>query len=384
MPATPIPTSLVPNLPLIREEGFEIQMEVPALDAAPLVRVLDHKTGDTHHLSLEAIEKIRTMAMPALRGVFMVNTARFLAHHPALNPTLNNSIRQGGNLTPHELPDGSRVELGNIIMANSESEPEWAATPREGEPKLTWQVGEYTGENCGWNLTLHGGGADARNTVETSLGFAPWNDPEAIGRLVNMLQDRQSVYVMAGVMDSTSTARLSSRMTALSMRRARKLPAIRLKQARDILSSAGLTGGTGAVHISSARGRVLPIQIDEASVPVAVAIVAPQRPNTCEPFPDGLNDLPWHEKNTIVRDVEQAGRQVWLERAKNALTEAGWVIVDLPLPTNHYSAWRLRQSGSQGLDYFYATRIKGDTWSEILPAAINAAENINLNRSSVL
>lgn len=375
---TPLPQ---PHLPVIGENGFEIQMEVADLAAAPTIRVLDNKTGETHYLSLEAIDNIRSLAGHAMRGMTEVNWARFITNHPALNPDLESKIRQS-NLTRNAAGDGCLLGYTLVAASPDTAGGDEGNAPREGEPKLTWKTGGHDGEGCGWSLTLHSGSNGNRNVDESVLGFASWNDSAGITRLVNALQDRDSVFVISGVVDSASTARLSSRLSAVTMRKARRLPAIRLKGVREILASAGLVSDINN-HQTKARGRVLSIQVDESSVPVAVAIAAPQRPITCDPFPDGLERMGWEERYAITSEIEQRGRAIWMERAKTALAEGGWRLVDLPLPNNHYNSWRLRY-GNASPDYFYVTRIKEELWSEIQPAALNAAETANLNRSSII
>jgi hypothetical protein len=373
-----------PHLPPLTEDKFVIQMEVQDLADSPVIRVFDPGTQTTHYLSIEAVEKIHRMTPMVLRGTSEVNNARFIASHPSLKESLKSRVRSGQKRTLRQ-PNGEDVVLGGWLMSSEETEEAWQVMPREGEPKLVWGVGDHAGAGCGWSLTLHGSGTSAQGNGETVLGFAAWNDEEGIARLVNTLQDRQSVHVLAGVVDSASTARLSSRITALSLRRARKLPAIRLKGVRDALTAAGLAGLDGANQNVCARGRVLSIQIDEAGVPVAVAVIAPRRPTTCAPFPDDIQHLPWNERQQKIQAIEQEGRRVWLEKAKHTLAQAGWRLVDLPLPSNYYNSWRVRSmSNSNESDYFYVTRIKAEVWSEVAPAALNAAETINLNRSSVL
>jgi len=370
-----------PNLPSIGDSGFEIQMEIADLGVAPTIRVLDNKTGETHYLSLEAVENIRNFAGHALRGLTEVNWARFVTNHPSLNPDLVTKVRQS-NLA-RAVADAPLLGYTLLAAAPDVDEAgETSSEPREGEPKLTWKTGDNAGEGCGWSLTLHSGSNGNRGTEETVLGFAAWNDPAGISRLVDSLQDRDSVFVISGVVDSASTARLSSRLSAVTMRKARRLPAIRLKGAREILTSAGLVS-PGNNHQTKARGRVLSIQVDDSSVPVAVAIVAPQRPVTCEPFPDGLEAMSWEARYEVTNEIEQRGRAIWSQRAKAALAEEGWRLVDLPLPNNQYNVWRLRY-GVTNPDFFYVTRIKEELWSEIYPAALNAAETANLNRSSVI
>lgn len=375
----------MPTLLPLTEDKFVIQMEVRDLAESPVIRVYDPQTDTTHYLSLGAVEKIQRMASMALRGTMEVNNARFIASHPSLKPELCSLVRSSMNRTLRQ-QNSQELTLGTWLMSSAETETAWLNTPREGEPKLVWVIGDDAGEGCGWNLTLHGTGVNSQGGGETTLGFAAWNDAEGIARLVATLQDRQSVHVLAGVVDSASTARLSSRITALSLRRARKLPAIRLKGVREVLTTSGLVYGETANQYLCARGRVLSIQIDEAAVPVAVAVMAPRRPATCAPFPDDLQQMGWSERQQAIQAIEEAGRSIWTANAKAALTRAGWRVVDLPLPTNFYNSWRVRNSrnAANDSDYFYVTKIKPEIWSEIAPAALNAAETINLNRSSLL
>lgn len=366
-------------LPSASHNGFEIQVSVDDLNSAPRVRVENPTTGETHYLSIEAIENIRSYATgPTLRGMNAVNDMRFMYAHPAQNPDLAGHLRQAG-IKPLAMADGNTAELGTWLMAKADSDGADFTEPREGEPKMTWVVGDYAGNGCGWRLVLHGSG-------ETPLGFASWQDAEGIVRLAQMLQDRQSVFVLSGVLDSNSTARLSSRLTALSMRRARKLPAIKLKAVRDILTQARLIDGQTGNPATCARGRVLSIQVDANAVPVAVAIIPPRRPNTCEAIPGDIDTLPWAERQAVIARIESEGRDVWMEKVQTVLTRAGWRIVDLPQPTHSFNMWRVRHAGTSGsgMSMLYVTRIKEDLWGDISAAATAAAGDINLNRTSLL
>lgn len=372
----PVP---VVELPTLSSNGCEVQLDAPDLTVEPKVRVFDAQTGETHYLSLQVTDMLRNYALSALQGVTAVQHQRFAKFHPARNAELAPLIRQGMTRM-FSSADGQEFPLGFLLMSSSETDPAWQILPREGEPKMVWRSGDAAGNDCGWALTLEGAGEG------TQLGFAPWDDEEAIARLVQAVQDRQSAFVMSGIVDSQGTARLSSRMTALSLRRGRKLPAIRLKQVRDILTDAQLVAThVNANHYTSARGRVLSIEIDEAAVPVAVFVLAPQRPAQCAPFPEGIETMPWDQRQQIISDIETEGRGAWTEAAKAALLAKGWRTVDLPLPNLQY-AWRLRniRGVQQGVGYFFATRIKPEIWSEIEPAALSAAADLNLNRSSLM
>lgn len=373
-----LPVPIV-DLPVLTSNGSEMQLDAPDLSLEPKVRVYDAQTGETHYLSLQATDMLRNYALSALHGVTAVQHQRFARFHPARSAELAPLIRQGMTRM-FSAADGSEFVLGFMLMSSTEADPAWQTLPREGEPKMVWQPGDAAGNGCGWSLTLEGAGDG------TQLGFAPWDDPEAIARLVQAVQDRQSAFIMSGIVDSQGTARLSSRMTALSLRRGRKLPAIRLKQVRDILTEAQLVAtNANANQYTSARGRVLSIEIDEAAVPIAVFVLAPQRPAQCVPFPEGIETMPWDQRQQVITDIETDGRAAWTEAAKTALLAKGWRIIELPLPNLQY-AWRLRnvRGIQQGVGYFFATRIKPEIWSEIEPAALSAAADLNLNRSSLM
>lgn len=239
------------------------------------------------------------------------------------------------------------------------------------QKRATWQTPtEKIGETVnGWNLYLSG--AD-----EAIIAFAEWDDLPALQNLVNLTQDVDSMFAMAGLMFPEPTAKLSARMSAATLRSARSLPGIDLKKVRDILDRARLTIATGS-HERSRGGRISLLKIHSGGkqVPVAVAVDAPSFNASREITDEERQNLSREDLQTLRKSLLSEAADPWRNAARNALVAAGWRQVTLPNPV---TSWRSETP------VLWFTRIDEHTWELISAAAAEQATSVRISNGGII
>jgi hypothetical protein len=247
------------------------------------------------------------------------------------------------------------------------TKPDTAPTD-DGNPVLKWVRSENNDPaKSGWSLYL--GGAET-----AVVGFARWNDRAAIESLVELMDSPDSMMTIAGITTPEPIAALTARMTARNLRASRSLPGIDLGKVRKILYDANLGSTEESGRYNSARLRLLTIKSGGKNVPVAAAISAPTMPS--RPLTEEESALNWREKRLLQDALISEARGPWLEKAKAAMTAAGWRVLNLNPPRRaHYAS---------STDVVWATRLDAETWSSVAAAANVAAGELEMSRGSVL
>lgn len=235
----------------------------------------------------------------------------------------------------------------------------------DGTPVIEWMHGgDYRSDSTiGWRLYLAG-------AKTATIGFAKWDDRDALGNLAAMMHDTESMLTMAAIMHPKPISELSARLAARALRDARGLPGIDLKKVRAILTDAGLarTEDQGEGYL-----RLLTIESGGKAVPIAAAIAAPTI--RTRPFTAVESELSYKEKETLRRRLIAEGLAPWYVKAQQVLADAGWRTIDLPSSSSslgrHY-----------GQPILHATRIDSDTWSSIAAAAAVRARDLDMARGA--
>lgn len=340
------------------------QARIAAVDLEQPVAVsLTDSTGTIHNIPFGDAVRLANMIRALQSDLTIVDIARREAHHPALYADAA-KLLHGGGRDPH----GGHM-LGMLYPANAIDERvstppgdslNWhSSTPPEGTPFLRWHDDD---DESGWVITL----SSTQGLGVHGLGIARWNDPAGIRRLVETMQDEESVHALAAIMAPHVAARLTSRRLGRAMREAGSLPNVSIAKARRVLRKANLISEDKQPLYGSGRIRFVSIEVDGMKVPVSIAIVPPEFPGGTPVSIDPLLDQ---------SQERHAARRDWIDRATRAFEDAGWFPVDLPSP----KGWQVSTRG-----YLWVTLLKPEQWSRIRPAAADAANHININRGGVL
>jgi len=243
----------------------------------------------------------------------------------------------------------------------------------EGIPLIAWtsRRGDY--EKSGWRLTLSG-------AEQATVGFAQWDDSNAVENLIGMMSDPETVITMAGMNDPEIISQLSARMTAVSMRASRSLPRINLPKVRKVLVDAGVVGANGSsgrTKAEAARMRLLNVKVGDVKVPVAVAI----NPPLCPAGFVGLSEeeqraLSWPERQQRLTEMLAPLRTEWLRRVREEMEAKGWRLIELPRPRQPW--------GHREMECLWVTLIDANTWSGLSAAATREAGQLEMTRGGTL
>lgn len=313
--------------------------EIISLDGRTQLRVLD----------ADGVE----MLVPA--HVLPALAARAGMFSGLLTRTLDEARREEHHPTKrHTLTAGTSGKVR--VLSAPDTDPEVDSTPY-----ITWNS-ENAQRTHGWTLSIAG--------IENApLGFAAWDDIAAQDSLVEMLADTESCVTIAGITAPEATARMTSRLSARSLRSARALPGIDLSKARKIISDAGLNTPETISGYFAGRARLLTIESGDRKVPVAVAVAPPDRfEGMREISKEESAQLSWQDRSKLQKEYLEEKRTPWIADAKRAFTNAGWRILDLQIDGRHNA------------NVFFATRIDSETWSSLSAAAQASARVLSMNR----
>lgn len=351
---------------LVSRFGATLIPEITALTDSPQVRIVG-EDGTTLVVPYSLVSSLdATLSQASHAGEALLDTRRMEANYPL-------KFENGADFAAF---GGNKHHQGNTIVAAGKDPNE------EGTPLLVWKSGirnhrgSWWGRSereedpiAGWTLTVAG----ANDVV---IGFAAWNDKAAILNLANHLNDPQSVIALGGVIEPEAIARLSARLAAQSMKENRSIPRTDLPSMRKILQDAGLASTNTDSRLSEGSLRLLAVKIGGKKIPVAIAIAAPLHPPTVSPDPVAEEQLSYNEKRAAEAARALVVRNDWIAKAKTAVTNAGWRVVDLPNPVS-------RQWGTQEV-CIWVTRLDPNTWTRVAAIARTLAGNIEMSRGGAI
>lgn len=243
----------------------------------------------------------------------------------------------------------------------------------DGTPYMEWAFDDES-KTHGWKLRVSG-------IPDVNLAWSKWDDVSGIKDSLDMLKDPESCLVIAGVVDPTATAQMSSRVAAKALRSGRKLPGINMPKVRKVFADFVNTPDLSEVdgYVASRllpNAKILSVPSGDKKVPVAVAIIAPNR------FPDQrtLTDEAARKMAYKARSDWEAAAYLeklepWQKDINDAFARAGWRQVSLPKPRY---AWGLNYEKVQ-----WFTLLNEELWSTVAPAARHyASTNFSMSRTT--
>ncbi len=241
----------------------------------------------------------------------------------------------------------------------------------KGMPFLAWTDADDKNvdrdpAHIGWNLFICG----AENT---SIGFAAWNDVDGIKKLVNSMNDTESLLMILSLTDADVSSRLGAMLLAQGLKNSRNLPKLDLVEPKRLIVAAKGTSGPYQLKTRQTKGlaRILYVKSGTSAITVAVALKAPDilanKPSLGDRKARGVVSTATHADYMKLLVAE--GTAPWFEKITSTFVEAGWYPVDLPQPKlNYHSKARV----------VYFTKIVPEIWTGI--RAADAAKTLEMNR----
>lgn len=180
----------------------------------------------------------------------------------------------------------------------------------------------------GWQLVLSG-------HEDTALGFAAWNDPKGIQKLVDNMCNPEELFVMSALLDPERARILVAQQMLASLHERKAIPQMSIAKVISAIKCAGLES-----KYSQGYMRLLRIPLNGRKIPVAIGIIRPIGPVRTKDQDEEAKSWPL----AFRKMVESTNR--------------GWRFVDAPRPNRSLVE----------TDYeIWITRISVDSWDAIFP-----------------
>lgn len=354
--------------------GHSATVRVHNLDGQAEI-VVESNDGETLTVPAKFLEALNALSSVAQSEIYnAVDLLRRQENHPYKHSEDLIAINRRGrwSSTQEEFAiDNSKPEffkpLEKTLLCHNSFNPN-----DDGTPYMEWGYDEESKKH-GWKLRVSG-------IPDVNLSWSEWNDPAGIKDSVMMLNDPESCLVIAGVVNPTATAQMSARVAAKALRSGRKLPGINMPKVRkvfaDYISSPDLPSELTYTSRFMPNAKILSVPSGDKRVPVAVAIIAPNK------FVDQreLADAEIRKMNYKARTEWEAEAYLeklvpWQTEVKAAFLQAGWRAVSLPKP--RYS-W-----GYQFEKIQWFTLLNEELWSTVAPAAQHyASTDFSMSRTT--
>jgi hypothetical protein len=165
---------------ILSKDGFSFSVESDDLYSKPSIRLLNEKTGDSIKIPAEFVPVVLE-AHNYLPTYSHIESQKMQTFHPTRYADL---IQTDGV----EEWDGFILE-GDDYFAKGTPRIHWiSAQPKYGKPEPSWQLDIM--------------GAPLRN----GAGSAQWDDEVGIRNLVELMSDRESLFIQAALLDPKAMA----------------------------------------------------------------------------------------------------------------------------------------------------------------------------------
>ena len=183
-----------------------------------------------------------------------------------------------------------------------------------------------------------------------------WAKTPGIKRLIDSMENSDSLKVTVALIDPKNSALMASRATLLSLYRNRELPSISILEVRRLIVEKGLAGKSISRRVDHAGHlSIFNMLVGEANIPVAVGVLPPTL-------------LSITGSNKVGLPAIHYAKNEWLNRfAKEIEGSQEWRIVDIKLIDDRNFTW--------------VTKISEADWAKIDLAVKNQASMLIPNTS---
>lgn len=348
--------------------GLQVNLVIPDVSTPEPVIVMN-RDGETFTLTLSQMQELIACAQyaDARAGTLLAQT-RKEANHPYTFPLGRETLTQ----TPAW---GDRQPYPKKLAH--------ADTPSllEGTPYLQWieprqTGGSLQGERYGWSLRLM-----TPNNQFMEVGYAPWDNAEAIESLIVQIADPDTLMLIAGLTNPGVTANTSAAMSLRTLIIDNTAPQAALPPLRRLLTANDLTSDDTNHHDDMGRLRKLVVKDTSTgrvkSFAIAVCLQAPLRGIPVEDsrrLQQRLRGLPREEAQQVRSQARRIAQAAWVREATRIMEADGWHIVNLPLPQQR-SDWR-------GRPVLWATHLTPTEWESIERAVMADASSLAMTSGS--
>jgi hypothetical protein len=355
----------------------------------PKIVVSNSTSEEQHTLTLDEVNDIASVSYQLGSTVLdLINNTRINHYHPLSLLVGQESLKPKASLENSEFVVEDLARVTSLVPKNTtdltfDGIPvlEWGVKNSENNQRNRYGARLSPSLNLnpehGWRLYLTG-------AEKSTIGFASWNNLEAIENLVRQTQDSETLLIVSGITDPETTSTLTSRLNAREILEERAIKRITLKPLKKILSDNDFATPENDSRNNRALLRVLSIKFGKKNLPVACAILVP---TTRRMEQDWENYSAQHHADlntpngrgklyTLKQDFIKLEREKWQKRLIETInSDSEWRVVDLPSPD---LGWRYRER-----EYVWVTPLNEETWSVIEKAAELEASKTSMNRGAV-